>query len=72
MITIYSQPSCGHCMSAKRKLKELGIPFDDIDVNFETIEYLKTRTNQMSLPVIFFNDEVVSIDEAIRRYEQEN
>lgn len=72
MITIYSTQFCRHCIEAKRRLKELGIPYDEIDVNFETIEYLKTKTDQMSLPVILFNDEVVSLDEVIKCYEQEN
>ena len=71
MITLYTLQSCYHCQQAKRKLKELNIPYDEIDVNQETADYLKTRTDQMSLPVIFFNDEVVELDEAISRFDND-
>ena len=80
MIKLYTLPTCYHCQQAKRKLKELNILFKEIDVDQDVADYLKTKTDQMSLPVIMFhkelddvnNDEVVSLDEAIKRYEQEN
>jgi len=80
MIKLYTINGCYHCQQAKRKLKELEIIFKEIDVDQEVANYLKTKTDQMSLPVIMYheecddvnNDEVVSLDEAIKRYEQEN
>ena len=70
MITVYSIEKCLHCANAKRKLVELNIPFDEIICNKETLDYLQTKTSQLSMPVIFYNDEVVSLDEAIKKHNE--
>jgi len=73
MITIYTTINCRHCVKAKNTLKELGIPFDEIFAdNKETLDYLQTRTDQLELPVIFYEDKVVILDEAIKKYEETN
>jgi len=70
MITIYTIDKCLHCIDAKLKLVELKIPFDEIDCNRETLDFLQTKTNQLSMPVIFYGDKVVLLDEAIKKHNE--
>ena len=71
MITIFSTPSCYKCNNAKRKLKELGIPFDDIEITVDNIGMLAQITDQMELPVIMWFDKTVKLDEAIKLFNEE-
>jgi mycoredoxin len=32
-LTVYTTPTCGPCRRLKRQLTELGIPFDEVDVD---------------------------------------
>lgn len=70
---MYTSPSCFNCKEAKRRFKELNIPFDEIEIvhgpeQQKTLEYLASRTTQLSLPVIFYNDVVVTVDETIEKF----
>ena len=64
MIKIYTSPNCFHCLDAKKKLKEKGIEFEELD-GAENIDYL-TTLNQFSMPVIIRDGEVVKIEDIIK------
>jgi glutaredoxin len=63
MIKIFSIPNCLHCADAKRKLKERGIEFEELDA-INNLEYL-TSLNQYSLPVIMRDNVVVKLNDII-------
>ena len=60
-VVIYSKQHCPYCVRAKEFFKERGIPFEEIDIsnNFDEIEALKKRTNHMTMPQIFIDDEFI-------------
>lgn len=60
-ITIYSTPTCPHCVMAKKFLKEKNIPFTDIDVAADTekAEEMIKLSGQMGVPVIKIDDQIV-------------
>lgn len=68
MITFYFVPNCFHCKDAKKKLNDNNVPFDEIEADANTIDYLSTRVSQLSMPIIFFDDEVVTVEQAIEKY----
>lgn len=76
MITIYTSPTCYKCKEAKRRFNELNIPFDEVEIVFgpdmkKTLDYLAMRTKKLDLPVIFYNDEVVTVEEAISSFNKD-
>lgn len=59
-ITIYSTPTCPHCMLAKQYLKEKKIAFTDIDVarDSEKAEEMIKISGQMGVPVIKIDEKM--------------
>jgi glutaredoxin len=63
MIILYTLPMCPHCEEAKRKLKDMGIEFSIVDCDKDMLEYLRTKTNQLSMPVLMLKDEIIDISD---------
>ena len=60
-VTLYSLPSCHFCHETKGFLTEHNIPFTDYDVSSDEDkknEMIK-KSEQMSVPVIFVDEEMV-------------
>ncbi len=60
-ITIYSTPTCPHCLLAKRYLQEKNVSFSEIDVaeNSQKAEEMINISGQMGVPVIKIDDKVI-------------
>ena len=55
-LTVYTKDLCGYCVMAKRQLTEMGIEFEEINIELDT----DTRTWLMeqghrTMPQIYFN-----------------
>lgn len=61
MVVVYTTPTCPHCKSAKRYLKERHIPFREIDVtrSADGASSLKRKSGQTGVPVIDVNGQVI-------------
>jgi glutaredoxin len=57
MITIFTLNGCAHCAELKEKLKELAIPFHDIEItkNRPIWETVITQTGYDLIPTIFIS-----------------
>ncbi|WNA13868.1 glutaredoxin [Enterococcus phage vB_Efa_VP14] len=57
MITVYTKNNCASCTFTKRKLQELGVNYQEINVDedLSALEYLM-ECGFRSLPVVFNND----------------
>lgn len=60
-VTIYSTPVCHFCHAAKDFFKENNVSFTEHDVaaDLEKRKEMVDMTNQMGVPVIRINDDVV-------------
>ncbi len=60
-ITVYSTPTCPHCVRAKEYLKENKVDFEDIDVSKdnEKAREMVALSGQMGVPVIDINGEII-------------
>jgi len=60
-VTIYSLPSCHFCHEAKEFLIEHNIAFTDYDISSDEVKKLEMveKSGQMSVPVIFVDEEMV-------------
>jgi glutaredoxin-like YruB-family protein len=58
---VFSTPTCPHCNSAKRYLRERGIPFRDVDVSRDPVAArdMVRRSGQQGVPVIDINGRIV-------------
>lgn len=61
MVVVYTTPTCSYCRSAKRYLKERGIPYREVDVtrSAEGLASLKRKSGQTGVPVIDVNGQVI-------------
>lgn len=69
-IIIFTMYHCFKCEGAKRKLKEKGIEFKE-ESAWDNMEYLE-KLNQLSMPVIIMDGEVITLEEAIKQNEKQN
>lgn len=60
-IKIYSTPSCPYCLQAKNYFESKDIEYKEIDVSRDpkAAEKMMKISNQMGVPVITVNDQVV-------------
>lgn len=74
MVTIYSATWCGFCHTAKRYLDQIGVKYDDKDVEKEQ-KYANEaveKSGQMGIPVLDIAGTIIvgfdkpKIDEALR------
>jgi glutaredoxin-like YruB-family protein len=66
-VTVYSTPSCPHCTSLKNYLKQLQVPFRDINVaaDQQKAQELVQRTGQQGVPQAQINGQwVLGFDKA--------
>ena len=58
-IIVFSKSKCHHCNDAKSLLKELDIPFTDIDIeaDIQNSMLMSLASKRHTVPQIFFNDE---------------
>jgi glutaredoxin len=63
MIQIYTIPSCFHCATAKKRLKDANIEYEELD-GITNLDLLLSL-NQYSMPVIMKEGKVISLDDAI-------
>jgi glutaredoxin 3 len=57
-IIIYTKDWCGYCHAAKSLLKQLHLPFTEIDVTRDQVQYaemLKRSSGRTSVPQIFLD-----------------
>lgn len=60
-IKIYTAPGCPYCYLLKEYLKSKNVSFEEIDVSKDekAAKELIQKTNQMVVPVLEFNGEIV-------------
>ena len=60
-VIIYTTPTCMYCKAAKEFFKEKGIEYKEFDVatDAEKRQEMIKRSGQMSVPVIFVDDEMI-------------
>ncbi|MEK7103684.1 MAG: glutaredoxin domain-containing protein [Patescibacteria group bacterium] len=60
-VTIYSTPTCGYCKLAKAFFKENGVEYVEHDVSedLKAQEEMIAKTNQMGVPVIDIDGEII-------------
>ena len=61
-VTIYSTPTCPHCIRAKQFLKDNSIVFTNIDVssNQEKAQEMINKSGQMGVPVLDIEGEIIT------------
>ncbi|WP_111429924.1 glutaredoxin 3 [Rhodobacteraceae bacterium DSL-40] len=58
-VTIYTTPTCGYCMAAKRLLARKGVPFTEIDVAGDPElrrEMMERASGGYTVPQIFVGE----------------
>ncbi|MCB1354354.1 MAG: glutaredoxin 3 [Rhodobacteraceae bacterium] len=58
-VTIYTTPTCGYCMAAKRLLDRKGVPFTEIDVAGDPElrrEMMERASGGYTVPQIFVGE----------------
>lgn len=76
MVIIYSAPWCGFCHAAKRYLDQLGVKYEDVDVEKNPERGMEAvhKSGQMGIPVIDINGSIIigfdryHIDEALKSH----
>ncbi len=72
-VTIYTRQTCFYCVSAKRLLNELGVPFQEIQVdrNPEKFQEMQERSSRRTVPQIWIGkthvggcDELYALEES--------
>lgn len=60
-VKIYSTPFCPFCVKAKDLLKELGIDFEDVNVqeDLEAAREMIKKTGQTGVPVIEIDGKII-------------
>lgn len=60
-IKIYSTPTCIYCVKAKKLFLEKGVKFKEFDISIDkkAREEMINLTNQLGVPVIVVNKEVL-------------
>ncbi len=60
-VVIFTTPSCSFCRSAKRYLREQGIPFKDVDVTRDAAAArdMVRRSGQQGVPVLDIGGKII-------------
>jgi len=61
MVNIYTTPTCVYCQMAKEFFKENNVSYQEHDVSSDAKarEEMINKSNQMGVPVIEVNDEII-------------
>ena len=71
-VQIYTKSYCPYCALAKKRLAQLGIPFEEFDVTFDSAreKEMRLRSQRNTVPQIFIGDTHIGgsddLDAAIR------
>jgi len=69
VVTVYTIPACPHCQIAKQKLRELGLPFTEIDVDADVEkreEMVRLTNGARTVPQVFFNSKLIGGADALK------
>ncbi len=60
-VVMFTTPTCSHCTTAKRYLREKGIKFKEIDVsrNKRAAQDMQRKTGQHGVPQLWINNRPV-------------
>ena len=60
-VIVFTTPTCSHCNSAKRYLREKGIKFKEVDVsrNQKAAQDMVRKTGQQGVPQLWINNRPV-------------
>lgn len=60
-VVVYSTPTCPHCVTVKKYLKDKGISYTDLDVaqNQDAREEMMEKTGRMAVPVVMVDEHIV-------------
>jgi len=60
-VTVYTTPTCPHCIRLKQFLKDSNIEFENIDVssNQEKAQEMIDKSGQMGVPVLDIEGEII-------------
>lgn len=60
-VVVYSTPTCPHCVTVKKYLKDKGIDYTDFNVaqDEEARKQMMDKTGRMAVPVVMIDEEVV-------------
>lgn len=60
-VVVYSTPTCPHCVTVKKYLKDKGISYTDLDVaqDQDAREEMMEKTGRMAVPVVMVDENVV-------------
>lgn len=60
-VVMFTTPTCSHCTTAKRYLREKGIKFKEIDVSrdHKAAQDMKRKTGQQGVPQLWINNRPV-------------
>ncbi len=60
-VKIYTTPTCAYCLALKNFLRENNIEFEEVDVasDARAREEMIKKTNQMEVPVVEIENEIV-------------
>lgn len=71
-ITIYTSPSCTHCIHLKEWLQQNDQKYTEFNVTVddEARDFIVKKSGQMGVPVILITDEQNSIEDLIIGFDQ--
>jgi len=60
-VVVYSTPTCPHCVTVKKYLKDKGISYTDLDVaqDQNAREEMMEKTGRMAVPVVMVDEHIV-------------
>ena len=60
-VVVYSTPTCPHCVTVKKYLKDKGISYTDLDVaqDQDAREEMMEKTGRMAVPVVMVDEHIV-------------
>ncbi|XP_036397051.1 uncharacterized protein zgc:152951 [Megalops cyprinoides] len=72
-VTVYSVAGCPHCLRAKSRLGELGLPVHEVDMNQHSELWVRVKelTGRSTVPQIFFNNVHVGGNDDLHRLSPE-
>ena len=70
-IVVFSKSNCHHCQDAKSLLKELDIPFTDINIeaDIQNSMLMSLASQRHTVPQIFFNDDHIGGADDLKKLE---
>jgi glutaredoxin 3 len=72
-ITVYTTPSCPHCLRVKRLLESKGVAFHEVDLSedAELRQEMVEKTGWLTAPMVFIGDIFVGGSDEIQALDRE-